>query len=158
MKKCLTMVVAVLLIATFLNASDKKKKKEKEEPKVVIVNYEVIQQGTYSGKKDSVAQVINNQSDWEKLWKQHVSVLVPQPLVPTVDFNSNVVAVIFAGEKNTSGYAVVIKDVSAEGDDVVVKYRLTEPQTNSFSLQVITQPYAMVRIEKPKGSVKLEKE
>jgi hypothetical protein len=53
---------------------------------------------------------------------------------------------------------VVIKDVSVEVDDVIVKYRLTEPQPNSFNIQVITQPFAMLKIEKPKGTVRLVKE
>ena len=159
MRICLAMVIAVLVGTLSLSAAEEKKKTDKnKEEKEVIVNYEVIQQGTYSGKKDAVAQVIDNQKDWEQLWKQHVSVLVPQPPVPEIDFATNVVAVIYAGEKNTGGYAVVIKDVSAETDDVVVKYRLTEPQPNSFTLQVISQPFAMLRIEKPKGNVKLVKE
>jgi hypothetical protein len=155
------MFIAILMLCLSLNAEEEKKKKsdkKKEEEKEVIVNYEVIQQGTYSGKKDSVAQVITNKKDWEQLWKQHVSVLVPQPPAPDMDFDTNVVAVIFAGEKNTGGYGVVIKSVSAEADDVVLKYRFTEPQPNSFTLQVISQPFAMVRIEKPKGTVKLVKE
>jgi len=153
------MVLAVLLVTVSLGATEEKKKSDKDkDEEEVIVNYEVIQQGTYSGKKDAVAQVIDNQKDWEILWKQHVSVLVPQPPVPEIDFTSNVVAVIYAGVKNTGGYAVVIKNVSAEADDVVVNYRLTEPQPNSFTLQVITQPYAIIKIEKPKGTVKLVKE
>ena len=161
MKFFAVIFIAVFVLSLSLSAEEEKKKKsdkKKEEEKEVIVNYEVIQQGTYSGKKDTVAQVIDNKKDWEQLWKQHVSVLVPQPPVPDIDFENNVIAVIFAGEKNTGGYAVVIKTVSAETDDVILKYRLTEPQPNSFTLQVISQPYAMVRIEKPKGTVKLVKE
>ncbi len=156
---------AVLLAAFFavsfvfaINAEEEKKSdKKEEEEKEVIVNYEVIQQGTYSGKKDAVALVITNQQDWEKLWKEHVSVIVPQPPVPSIDFETSVVAVIFTGEKKTGGYAAVIKGVSLEMDDVLVEYRLTEPQPNSLTLQVITQPYVMLRIDKPKGTVKLVK-
>jgi hypothetical protein len=162
MTKRLIILLTGLLFLTlsFVSAEEEKKsdKKKEEEQKEVIVNHEVIQQGTYSGKRDAVAQIIDNKKDWEQLWKQHVSVLVPQPPVPDVDFDSNVVAVIFAGEQKTAGYAVVIKDVTAEVNDVILKYRLTDPQPNSFTLQVITQPFAMVRVEKPKGTVKLLKE
>jgi hypothetical protein len=160
MKIVWMLIVAVLVGGPLFAATSQKekKKKEKEEPQEVIVNYDVIQQGTYSGKKDADAEIIDNQDKWAQLWKQHVSVLVPQPPVPEIDFTSNVVAVIFAGEKNTGGYAVVIKDVTADGDDVMVNYRLTEPQPNSFTLQVISQPYVMLRIAKPKGVVKLVKE
>jgi hypothetical protein len=162
MKKLAILMVAALMVTLPFYAADEKKKskkdQDKEEKQEVIVDYEVIQQGTYSGKKDADAEVIDNQEKWEQLWKQHVSVLVPQPPVPEIDFSDNVVAVIFAGEKTTGGYAVVIKDVSADGDDVIVHYRITEPQPNSFTLQVLSQPYVMLRITKPKGSVKLVKE
>ncbi|MCI0413583.1 protease complex subunit PrcB family protein [bacterium] len=163
MKVVLTLALAAL-VAMFLvvavNAEEEKKKSDKkeEEEREVIVNYEIIEQGTYSGKKDAVAQVITSQQEWEQLWKQHVSVLVPQPPVPEIDFETHVLAVIFAGEKKSGGYAVVIKDVSIEADDVIVKYRLTEPQPNSFTIQVITQPFAVIKIEKPKGTVRLVKE
>src|SRR5262245_12586049 len=136
--RAFAIILILGLFFSFASGAEEEKKKKKsdkeEEVKEVIVNYEVIKQGTYSGKKDAVAEVINNKKDWEQLWKQHVSVLVPQPPVPDIDFDSNVVAVIFGGEKNTGGYGVVIKDVSAEQDDVLLKYRLTEPQPNSFTL------------------------
>ncbi len=148
----LTALVAVT------RADDEKKKEEKEDEKEVIVSYDVILQGTYSGKKDTAAVIIQTQQEWETLWKEHVSVLVPQPPVPSVDFESRVVAAIYAGEKRTGGYSVVIKDVVFEGDDIVVKYRLTEPQPNSFTLQVISQPFALLKIEKPKGTVRLTQE
>ncbi len=163
MKVVLTIALAAL-VAMFLviamNADEEKKsdKKEEEQEREVIVNYEILEQGTYSGKKDMVAQLITSQQEWEQLWKKHVSVLVPQPPVPEIDFETHVMAVIFAGEKMSGGYAVVVKDVSVELDDVIVKYRLTEPQPNSFTIQVITQPYAMLKIEKPKGTVRLVKE
>ena len=162
MKIVWMMVMAGLIVCFPLFAAtsqkEKKKKEKEEQTQEVIVNYEVIQQGTYSGKKDADAEVIDNQAKWEQLWKQHVSVLVPQPPVPEIDFTANVVAVIFAGEKMTGGYTVVIKDVIAEGDDILVHYRLAEPQPNSFTLQVISQPYVMLKIAKPKGTVKLVKE
>ena len=164
MKALLTGLMLSAFFATFftlaLDAQDEKKsdKKEEEEKEEVIVNYEVIQQGTYSGKRDAIAQVITTQQDWEQLWKQHVSVLVPQPPVPEIDFETEVVAAIFAGEKKTGGYATVIKKVSAELNDVVVRYKLTEPQPNSFTIQVITQPYVMLKMDKPTGTVRLLKE
>ena len=138
---------------------DTKSEQTKEgEIKEVIVNYDIIQSGTYSGKKDAVAQVIQDRVEWEKLWKQHVSVLVPQPPLPDVDFESEVVVAIFAGEKKSGGYAVMIKKATIEANDVVIRYKLTEPQPNSFTLQVITQPFVLLKMDKPPGSVRLIKE
>ncbi len=106
-----------------------------------------------------MTKVITNRKDWEDLWKKHVSIIVPQPLVPDVDFDSQVVAVVFAGEKPTSGYRILLKDVSFKGTDVVVTYRQIDPPANSFILQVITQPFLMLKVQKPSGgTVQLAKE
>ena len=124
----------------------------------VTVNYEVLQQGTYSGMRTPLQNVIKNQKDWEALWKKHVSMLIPQPPLPDVDFKVSVIAAIFTGEKNTSGYQIILKSVSAEGNDVVVHYRQTEPPANSLTLQVTTQPFLMLRIDRPAGVVQLIKD
>jgi hypothetical protein len=123
----------------------------------VTVTYEIFQQGTYSGIKDALAEVITNKKDWQELWKKHTSVIVPQPLVPEIDFDTDVVAVIFSGEKRTSGYRIVLKSIEAEGNDVVVNYLETEPPADSFTLQVLSQPFLMIKISKPVGSVRLVK-
>jgi hypothetical protein len=161
MRAVLAIILSTMLgfCAAMAYAAEEEKKQEKkeEEEKKVIVNYEVIQNGTYSGKKDATAQVIADVKTWEQLWKQHVSVLVPQPPVPEIDFESEVVVAIFAGEKKSGGYSVMIKDASAVVNDIVIKYRLTEPQPNSFTIQVITQPFIMLKMDKPAGMVKLEK-
>lgn len=124
----------------------------------VTVTYEIIQQGTYSGIKEAAARVITTKKDWEELWKKHTSVLVPQPPVPELNFDTDVVAVIFSGEKRTSGYRIVIKSIAAEGNDVVVQYMETEPPADSFTLQVLTQPFVMIKISIPVGSIRLSKQ
>ena len=92
MKSFLALLLTVFL-ASFLsfpvNAQEEKESDQKEEAEEeVIVNYEIVQQVTYSGKRDTIAKVIGTQAEWEQLWKQHVSVLVPQPPVPQIDFET----------------------------------------------------------------------
>jgi hypothetical protein len=168
MKRHSFTLISLLIICVFLFADEAKEEKKKEKKKdaqtqtqpqtEVIVTNEIIQQGTYSGMKDPLAQVITTSKDWEDLWKKHTSVLVPQPPVPKIDFDTEVVAVIFLGEKRTSGYRIVLKSIAAEGDDVVVTYQETTPPANSFTLQVLTQPFVMIKISKPAGTVNLVKE
>ena len=158
-------IVAIVLWSAEKKAIPKSGSEKKDETQtqtqpqtVPIVNYEILEQGTYTGVKDSFAKVLTNQKDWEDLWKKHVSVLVPQPPVPEVDFDSYVVAAIFLGEKRTSGYQIVLKEIAAEANNVMVRYRTTDPPENSFTLQVLTQPHLLLKIEKPKGTVQLIKE
>jgi hypothetical protein len=102
--------------------------------------------------------VITTNQEWEDLWKKHVSIIVPQPPVPEVDFENTVIAAIFAGEKNKSGYQVRLKEVVPQGKDVILHYKLVEPPENSLTLTVITQPFIFVKIPKPEGTVQLTQE
>ncbi len=161
MKHWRMFLFVALLIPVLLSASDEKSKEPQTQTQPqtnVMVTSEVVQQGTSSGIKDPIAKVISDQKEWEELWKRHVSVLVPQPPVPPVDFETESLAIIFAGEKRTSGYKVIVKNVAAEGNDVTVTYKLTEPPQNGFTLQVITQPFMILKVDKPSGTIKLVRE
>lgn len=150
---CVAMILILSSISTY--ASDKDKKSDEED--IVPVVYDIFQKGTYSGIKEAMTKVITTQAEWEEWWKKHVSVIVPQPLVPEVDFTTSVLAVITLGEKPTSGYQIVLKTIEFNGDDIEVTYRTTSPPDHGFTLQVLTQPYLVLRIQKPanNGTVKL---
>ena len=148
-----------ILVAAADKTKDKKKDKKSEtqtqtQPQTQTepsVSYETIKEGTSSGVRESMARLIMTESEWNDLWKKHVSILVPQPLIPPVDFSNEAVVAIFAGEKKTSGYRVLIKDISMKEKDLVVTYKITEPPANSFTLQVVTQPFLLLKVQKPKG-------
>lgn len=169
MKSLISFIIFSIIISCTAQSAEEKKP-SKPEPKketktqtqtqpqtVPTVNYEIMLQGTYSGLKEPVAKVITSRKEWEDLWKKHVSVLVPQPPLPEVDFNSYVLAPIYTGEKRTSGYQIVLTEIVPEGNNVIVRYREAEPPANSFTLQVLTQPHIILKIEKPKGTVQLTK-
>ncbi len=147
----------VLAINSSLTAEEKKSKNDEEEQTQTMptISYEVLLEGTFSGIKEPLEKVITTNEEWEELWKKHVSVIVPQPLVPEVDFESNVLAVLFAGEKNKSGYQIRLKEVVPQGKDVIVRYKMVEPPENSFTLTVLTQPFIFIKIPKPEGTVQL---
>jgi len=151
------MFIFLLVIGAVLNADEKKSKDEKEEQTQTMptIAYEVLLEGTFSGIREPLQKVISTNEEWEDLWKKHVSVIVPQPPVPEIDFENTVVAAIFAGEKNKSGYQVRLKEVVSQGKDVVLRYKMVEPPENSFTLSVITQPFLFVKIPKPEGTVQL---
>jgi len=161
MKHWCLFIFVVFLVPVFVFGADEKSKEPQTQTQTqtnVMVTNEIVQQGTSSGIKDAIAKVITDKKEWEELWKRHVSVLVPQPPPPPVAFDSEALVVIFVGEKRTSGYKVIVKSVTAEGNDVVVSYKLTEPPQNGFTLQVLTQPFVILKVQKPQGTVKLVRE
>ncbi len=149
--------IFVLAINSSLTAEEKKSKNDEEEQTQTMptISYEVLLEGTFSGIKEPLQKVITTNEEWEELWKKHVSVIVPQPPVPEIDFESNVVAALFAGEKMKSGYQIRLKEVVPQGKDVIVRYKMVEPPENSFTLTVLTQPFIFIKIPKPEGTVQL---
>jgi hypothetical protein len=157
-----TIYCAIILFLNFalaigLSADEKKSKDEEEEQTQTMptISYEVLLEGTFSGIKEPLQKVITTNQEWEDLWKKHVSVIVPQPPVPEVDFENNVVAAIFMGEKSKGGYQVLLKQVEPQGKDIIVHYKLVEPPANSFTLTVLTQPFILLKLPKPEGTVQL---
>ena len=147
----------VLAINSSLTAEEKKSKNDEEEQTQTMptISYEVLLEGTFSGIKEPLQKVITTNEEWEELWKKHVSVIVPQPPVPEVDFENNVLAALFAGEKMKSGYQIRLKEVVPQGKDVIVRYKMVEPPQNSFTLTVLTQPFIFIKIPKPEGTVQM---
>ena len=171
MKKWIGLLIAAIslaLMSPWVGAAQEEAEQEKPaqtqkqsqtQPQTeVLVTNEVLQQGTYSGVKEALGQIITSRQDWETLWKTHTNVLVPQPPLPEVDFETQAIVAIYAGEKRTSGYRIVLKDVAAQGTDLVITYRLTEPPADSFTLQVLSQPFLILRVQKPPGAIKLVKQ
>ena len=156
------MFIFLLVIGAVLNADEKKSKEKDEEEEqtqtMPTISYEVLLEGTFSGIKEPLQKVITTNQEWEDLWKKHVSVIVPQPPVPEIDFENTVVAAIYQGEKNKGGYQVRLKEVAPQGKDIIVRYKLVEPPENSFTLTVLTQPFILVKIPKPEGTVQLTRQ
>ena len=156
LSKFLVIITILLSVANMLWAQEEtSEQKEGETQTMPTVNYEILLEGTYSGIRQPIQRVITTQEQWEKLWKEHVSVLVPQPPVPEVDFENFVVVALFSGEKNTSGYQVKVKEIVPAQNNVLVRYKFVEPAANSFTLQVITQPFVLLKIQKPAGTIQL---
>ena len=146
----------LICLVSFLHAQEEASEEEEGETQTMpTVNYEVLLDGTYSGITNPLQKVITNKEEWQELWKKHISVIVPQPPVPEVDFDNYVVVAIYAGEKKNSGYQVKVKEVLPVGDNVTIRYKLIEPPANSFTLQVIIQPFVLLKVEKPVGTVQL---
>lgn len=156
----LTLVALLVLSVQFTSAlMQNEEQTQSEAPQTMpTISYEIIQTGTYSGIKEPLQKVITSKQGWEEVWKKHVSVLVPQPPLPEVDFDEVSVGAIYAGEKKTSGYKVELKSVTSEGKNAVIRYSMVEPPGNSFTLQVLTQPFVLVKVAKPEGTVQFVKE
>ena len=58
---------------------------------------------------------------------------------------------VYLGEKMTGGYTVVFDEPVAQGDDLLVRYRVPKP--SGFTIQAITYPWRARAFPRPKGRV-----
>ena len=93
--------------------------------------------------------VATSQAELENVWGQAYGSLRPQPEVPQVDFSQESVAGMFLGQKPTGGYGVNVQDVTLEDGEVYVQVNVTEPAPDAITTQAFTNPWVMVRVERP---------
>jgi len=111
------------------------------------LNPETIVIGTQSGYHERAEIVIKDRDQWEKIWSLHTSNLDQMPLIPEVDFKTEMVIAVFRGEFTSSGYETEITNVTEFPDKIVV----TVTETNHIGgmlLDVMTYPFHIVKIKR----------
>jgi PrcB C-terminal len=110
------------------------------------VPFQTIAKGSRSGVRETSQIVIRSQSEWQALWKKHVSIdSNPAPL-PAIHFDKEIVAAVFLGEKKTGGYDVEIIAAEQTPGALVISYREKGPPAGAIVIQALTQPYHIIRL------------
>lgn len=110
------------------------------------ISFQTVAKGVRSGIRGSYQTVARSQSEWEDLWRKHVSNQTNPPPLPAIDFAKDIVAAVFLGERPTGGYQIDI--VSSEQSDGVLTVSFDEkgPRPGGIQTQAFTQPFHIVRI------------
>jgi hypothetical protein len=111
------------------------------------VSFKTIAKGLRSGIREPSQIAIHSQGEWQKLWRQHTSTSTAPAPLPTVDFDKEIVAAVFLGEKPTGGYGVEISSAEVADRALTVFVRETSPKPGAIVTQAINQPFHIVRIE-----------
>lgn len=105
----------------------------------VIVPFTRIVQGDHSTVATRVNYLITSTDEFDRLWKMVDASGTP----PVVDFKTNVVMAVFAGEQPTTGYTIEISNIE-DSIERTVSLTIAKPGTNCIEGQVITAPYEIV--------------
>ncbi|MDP2665589.1 MAG: protease complex subunit PrcB family protein [bacterium] len=139
--------IAVIAIAIgvymFYSGQDASSTFPNNQPSAVIVPFIALAEGSRSKVESRVNYLITTQKELSELWK----FLEEPPPVPTVDFNTKVVAAVFAGELPTSGYGIAVIEVQ-DADKRVVKVELIKPDESCILAQSLTAPYQVIELPK----------
>lgn len=89
------------------------------------------------------SRIVRNDAEWNKLLAELGAAGDP----PKPDFSRETVAAIFAGEKRTGGYDVMVDRVSREKGRARIHWRLTAPPRDAAVTQALTYPFVVIAIE-----------
>lgn len=121
------------------------------------IPFETVEKGTSSGYEDELRAVYRTPDEFAALWHTHASKVLPTPDVPSVDFESEMVAAVFLGQKITGGYGVEVTSVDRnDAGAVTVNYETSSPPPGAMTITALTEPFHMIRLEKSAGEVVFE--
>jgi hypothetical protein len=113
---------------------------------VTQLKFETLAKNTRSGVREPLQIVVRSPEQWKALWKKHVGSDPNSPPAPAVDFNNNIIAAVFSGEKPTGGYTVEITAAEKSDGMLLIHYRETSPRPGGIVTQALTQPFHIVTI------------
>jgi len=117
----------------------------KNSPHQVLLH--TIAKGIRSGIREPSQIAIRNQTEWQQLWREHSSASTAPASLPTVDFDKELVAAVFLGEKPSGGYGVEISSAEVIDRALTVFVKETSPSPGAIVTQGFNQPFHIVRIE-----------
>jgi hypothetical protein len=92
--------------------------------------------------------VIQNEEELALLWSMIYG--ADAPPMPAVDFATEEVLAVFAGQKESGGYDISVKDIVQENGTRVVTILHETPGEGCMTTQALTSPFELVRV--PVGS------
>lgn len=92
-----------------------------------------------------------SEESFQKIWNMANGFDGKTP--PNVDFSKEYVIGVFAGQKPTGGYSIVVTSVTDTGDTRTVAITLTAPGENCMVTEALTSPYQILAV--PRSSALL---
>jgi PrcB C-terminal len=108
-----------------------------------------------SGFTERQRLVISDTAAWTSAWQQLWSRHSPQPELPTVDFEREVVLLASMGQRNSGGYVIELRNVTelANGLEVTVA-EMSPDITTCLVTAALSEPLVALRIPRPQGEVR----
>lgn len=114
-------------------------------PQTGTVAFRILDTGTHAaGVSERKNYVAYSQEDFAKIWTMaHGSDGTP---VPTVDFSTEYVIGVFAGQKPTSANSITVSSVTDTQNARNVVVMLSKPGTGCMTSQIVANPYQIVAL------------
>ncbi|TCS83042.1 protease complex subunit PrcB family protein [Tepidibacillus fermentans] len=65
-----------------------------------------------------------------------------------IETNSKIYIVVTRGEKRTSGYEIIVKNIDVKETEIHITFQYKDPKPDSLVMQVLAYPLLILEIEK----------
>lgn len=112
---------------------------------------ETIARGDDSRLVEPRRFLIRDRQAFSAVWAAHAG---PNAPVPAIDFESRMVAAVFAGERATPGFTIEVTGTRRDGSSVLVLVDEGHPDPARVAAQVIVSPFHIVTLPRDDGDVR----
>jgi uncharacterized membrane protein len=99
--------------------------------------------------------LIRDRQSFSAVWAAHAG---PSAAVPAVDFDSRMVAAVFAGERPSAGFSITVtgtrRERVADGSELVVLVDEQVPDPARVAAQIIVSPFHIATLPRDDGQVR----
>jgi PrcB C-terminal len=100
-----------------------------------------IGQWSHTGISESRRQVIRNANEWAQFWSE-----LGVGDRPAIDFSSNLVVAVAAGQRSSGGYEIQVQRVALANGELTIEVQETAPGPNCVTTGALTQPVDVVTV------------
>lgn len=112
---------------------------------VLNLTFATVAKESFSAINSPRTVVIRNQIAWATLWAQHTAKRTPRPPLPKVDFTTQMLVGVFAGDlKGCHEFA--IQGVNIENGQIIVNYDNRDITAQTICIAAITNPMHVVAV------------
>jgi hypothetical protein len=97
----------------------------------------------YGAGTEKSAQFAKDAATYQRLWAS----LIGNGTPPPVDFATESVVFVMAGQKRSGGYSVTVNGAALDGDTLAVDATVKSPPPNTIVSMALTSPYAVVAVK-----------
>ena len=102
-----------------------------------------VAQGGDSGIATARRAIVRDAAAWRALWAEHAG---PGAEAPGIDFESRIVAAVFAGERPSPGHAIEIADARTDAGVLTLIVQEHAPPRGMAAAQLLVSPFHIVTL------------
>jgi hypothetical protein len=124
-------------------------------PTAHVVGFDVVEEMTteISGIRERRRDVITDPAEWEALWDEITTHVMPKPPAPEIDFDSRMVIFASMGERTSGGHTIAVLEAAQEDGSLYVVVEEATPGIQCMTTDVVTTPAVAVSVPRGSGTV-----